>query len=176
MSARSCTVRFCQITGVQSVGISLLYTSDSHVYSNNVTENKGTGILLDQCTNNTVTANAILYNGRGIHISRGSLNNVLSGNIIGWNGPINAQDDGVRNYWNMTGAGNYWSDCTGSTYSIPGDAGSVDYHAMPVYETRVENGNIVPVTTSASFVIYGGILAAVAAVIAFLVLKKRRSL
>jgi len=173
----NCTVVGGEFSRALEAGIMLFGCSEWNVFNNNVTGNLGGGILLHNSSSNTLVGNAVLLNDAGgLFIQANSSGNLLYGNLFGWNGIPNAWDDGVRNHWNTTGAGNYWSDCTGSTYSIPGDAGSVDYHAMPVYETRVENGNIVPVTTSVSSVIYGGIVAAVVAVVVFLVLKRRRSL
>ncbi len=111
-----------------------LYASTYCTLRNNtVLSNLRNGIYIDYSSNNNVTNNTLLSNeDYGVYITGSSSSaNLLYLNRLGLNLVDNALDDGANNYWNTTGIGNYWDDYNGTgVYSIPGGAGSIDYHPM----------------------------------------------
>ncbi|MDF1541238.1 MAG: right-handed parallel beta-helix repeat-containing protein, partial [Candidatus Thorarchaeota archaeon] len=122
------------ITGCE-VGIYLEDIEQSTISHNNVSHGEF-GIYADGITECAIFENTFYWNGeRGIYIDDGTLC-TLYGNSLGGNG-INAWDSGSNNQWNNSlGTGNKWSDYSGTgTYSIPGEAGSVDYYPESLSDT-----------------------------------------
>ena len=108
--------------------------------NNSISGNNGTGLLLISSFDNIVHDNVLMENtGYGISCQYGSESNQIYLNILAFNELGNAVDNGTMNHWNTTGLGNYWSDYSGfGVYTIPGSAGSIDYHPF-AYPERFSN-------------------------------------
>ena len=124
-----CTVRENHIEQCLPWGVYLRDTSHSIIINNNIF-GSDIGIRLYESNDNSISNNLILKNTEyGVYCASNSWNNLFFLNTIAYNNVSNAYDDGINNQWNTTGIGNYWSDYNGTGfYSIPGAAGSLDYH------------------------------------------------
>ena len=129
-SVENCSFSYAEY-GIYAVGLSngsVLYSEITHCIR---------GMYLGVVSYSRVISNNIHHNSDlGIGITSGSENNSIYYNTIGWNGQYNAYDDGTDNTWDDgIDTGNWWHDYSGSgSYSIPGNADSVDRYPM-VYKT-----------------------------------------
>ncbi len=138
----------------------LLYNSGSSTVANNTCSNNREGIVLwisgsstvinNICNKNNCYGIYIRYSGfcvvtynllqeneeYGVYLGYGPDNNLIHHNTFVDNnlgGTSQACDDCTNNYWydSETQEGNYWSDWSGEgSYSIDGDAGSVDPYPL----------------------------------------------
>ncbi len=117
------------------VGTTISYSPSNTLVNNIISNNSDDGINLSQSFNNVIVGNIVASNsGTGIYIEASS-SNLLYRNWLDANAEGNARDDGSDNNWNTTDEGNYWSDYNGTKpYSIPGAAGSADYHPQPTVD------------------------------------------
>jgi parallel beta-helix repeat protein len=128
-------VEFNSIVDNADLGV---HISGSHntTVANNTISGSGLGIRVHSGDKNKIVNNTITENGQGVTLTSTADNNSLYLNIIAYNGNNNATDDGEYNNWNSTTCGNYWSDYIGTdVYTIPGGAGSIDYHPFS-YDIR----------------------------------------
>jgi len=159
-------------------GIDLGFVANCRITRNRIYWNRGSGISIRYgmtAVNCTIVNNAIYNNSRhGISIM--GYENTIHGNAIGWNEEGNAIDSGSGNTWdNGLDTGNWWSDYNGTgEYAIDGDAHSVDR-----YPNVLPNGTpsfpLDPIGGfSAEFLILasGGVI--IAAIVLFIIFKKRR--
>ncbi len=129
-----------------------LYSATNNSVVNNTISDNGDGVYLGSSSGNSVVDNTISHNDDGVYLCSASDYNTVANNTISDNSNYgalldsftsnnqfylnifvgndnNAGDYGSDNHWNTTGIGNYWSDYSGTgVYSIPGSAGSIDYH------------------------------------------------
>lgn len=108
--------------GIKSHGDFLLFEKNNLSYNIR-------GIELQDCHNCTLRYNRITYNSDyGIYLSGSTFNNSLYYNIFSDNNGVNARDNGAHNVWDDgIEEGNNWDNYIGfGTYSILGDAGSID--------------------------------------------------
>jgi parallel beta-helix repeat protein len=117
------------------VGITIGFSSYCSVINNSVSECEA-GMIINKSSNNTVVNNTLTFNTENGMSLLSSSDNLIFLNKLGHNIIQNAYDDGgTGNHWNSTGTGNYWSDYYGTgVYSIPGGAGSIDYHPF-IFDT-----------------------------------------
>ena len=115
-------------------GIDLRYSDNNNISENNISENKFSGIYikgllshnnsifsntisnnyygiyLTGSNNNKIFNNKIINNQKeGMHVCCDSKNNILYNNVFKKNGDLNANDDGI-NQWYFKNIGNYWDD------------------------------------------------------------------
>ena len=113
----------------------------------NLIENNGIGISLDNTSLTVVYNNSVGYS----EVNNMYLSNQSSLNIIYYNKFYNstlseARDDGNQNFFfNSTSKkGNYWSDWTTGEYTIPGSANNVDLFPLT---KDMKNNEIIKTTT-----------------------------
>jgi len=159
-------------------GIDLGFVANCRIARNRIYWNRGSGISIRYgmtAVNCTIVNNAIYNNSRhGISIM--GYENTIHGNAIGWNEEGNAIDTGSDNTWdNGMDTGNWWSDYNGTgEYAIDGDAHSVDR-----YPNVLPNGTpsfpLDPIGGfSVEFLILAGGSVIIAAIVLFIIFKKRR--
>ncbi len=121
-------------------GIWIERCSSLTIVNNTASNNDYNGINNVDCVDSILIDNECLYNvQRGIVLGDSTENCTLYNNRLGWNGPENGLDHGINNSWDDgVSIGNKWGDYVGSppTYTIPGDAGSVDHYPLKA-DTRV---------------------------------------
>jgi len=120
------------------------------VYNNTVFDNNE-GISIMMAPSSQVFFNIVENNtGTGITFGWGSDLCYAYCNRIGWNTAGNALDDGSTNFWdNGVNMGNFWSDYSGTgTYSISGNAGSVDNYPLSINDEFPTTTTTTSTTTS----------------------------
>ncbi|MGY5876697.1 MAG: NosD domain-containing protein [Candidatus Thorarchaeota archaeon] len=162
------------------VGIDPVHSSNTDVLDNYI-QSCGVGISVSICQNVLVRSNEIHNCSNGISISstyhsifqKNAIHNsaefgfyVISGsnntffdNTLYENHIANALDDDSGNHWDDgISLGNYWDDYNGTgTYSIPGNAGSVDHYprgpqvtSTTTSQTTMTNTSITSTTTTST--------------------------
>ena len=111
-------------------GITVLGSGYGEVIGNTIYESEYYGIMFAEVSHWNITHNVIYDNGGpGIYMTGPTVDNLIYYNDIGWSGEVLVVDEGIGNYWNFTGVGNWYSDYDGSsTYPIVGSAGEIDYY------------------------------------------------
>ncbi len=160
-------------------GIDLGFVTNCKITGNRIYWNQQSGISDHPgmtAINCTIVNNAI-YNNSGHGISIRGYDNTIYGNAIGWNEEGNAIDSGSDNTWdNGIDTGNWWSDYNGTgEYTIDGNAHSVDR-----YPNVLPNGTpSFPLDPIGGFSVEflalagGGVL--IAAIVLFIIFKRRRT-
>ena len=134
-----------EISNNNKEGIKLAKDNSNIIISeNDIKSNIQEGIMIDKDSfNNTCWGNEISDNTlSGIHVKGpAAINNLFYENFFRNNNPI-ARDDNDHSIWNTSIIGNYWDDYGGedangdgigdTPYTIPGNAGSIDY--LPIWD------------------------------------------
>jgi len=131
-------------------GISLEQSHDGVVNGNTIFDSEFSGIFAYDSSGWDISHNVIYDNGApGIVMEKGAHDNYVYYNDIGWSGEFLVLDNGVGNYWNYSGVGNWYSDYSGTgTYTIPGSASEIDYYpSMSLYSGVTSPGEYEAGTT-----------------------------
>ena len=118
------------ITNCGDVGITAYATQFLHIFNCTIQENND-GVTIGGCPYSLVIGNIIQHNeGYGLRIFWGSTNTTMFANDFGYNGLLNAYDDGSDTYWDDGySIGNRWSDYQGSGfYYILGSRNGIDHY------------------------------------------------
>ncbi len=169
-------------------GIYLYSSSINVIEENNVSNYYYNGLTLRSSYNNTIIKNLLKNNTeKGIEI----LYNLVPGyNVIYYNAflenGLNAEDNGLNNYWDNGTKGNYWDDYTGLDadgneigdipYNITGSAGSQDNFPLMKYPfSTPQEGEGIPIELIILIsVISGGAVIGVATLLLIRSKRKRK--
>jgi len=122
----------------QEYGVYAYDANNQTITDNIIHDNYERGFYFSSTSNCDVISNEFLNNGvYGIQFAFGSSNNMVYDNLLAWNTPGNAVDNGIANYWDDgISIGNTWSAYDGvGTYTVPGTAGSIDHYPQQVDST-----------------------------------------
>jgi parallel beta-helix repeat protein len=160
MSSEKCSIEknLASASMNQAYCIILKDVVESRCHQNQLSENTYDGIRLENADQCNLTYNEIHENGGvGILVDQSSTMNQFYGNILFANEQGNAKDDGSSNQWDDgISIGNTWGDYNGvGVYTVPGLAESVDQYPTRYTSPSSGTDNLVLVYVG---IICGGVI------------------